>query len=50
MKKSETMKTSAYEELDAILLQWISQVRSKIISVLGPIVAPKAKQFFEILG
>jgi len=42
--------TSIYEELDAIILQWISPVRSKVTAVLGPIVALKGKQFFEILG
>lgn len=44
------MKTSTYEELDTILLQWISRIRSEGTPVSGPIVAAKAKQFFEILG
>jgi len=29
MKERKTMKTSTYEELDAALLKWVSQVRSE---------------------
>lgn len=50
MKKRKTMKTSTYEELDAALLEWVSQVRSEGTPISGPIVAAKAKQFFEMLG
>jgi hypothetical protein len=50
MKKRKTMKTSNYEKLDAVLLQWINQVRSERTPVSEPIVSAKAKQFFEMLG
>ena len=50
MKKRKTMKTSTYEELDVALLEWVSQVRSEGTPISGPIVAAKAKQFFEMLG
>ena len=50
MKKRKSMKSSTFEELDAALLCWVSQVRSEGTPVSGPIVAAKAKQFFEMLG
>ena len=43
-------RTSTYEELDAALLEWVSQVRSEGTPISGPIVAAKAKHFFEMLG
>jgi hypothetical protein len=46
MKKRKAMKTSTYKELDATFLRWINQVSSKGTPVSGPIVSPKAKQFF----
>ncbi|XP_054709228.1 jerky protein homolog-like [Uloborus diversus] len=49
MKKRKTMKTSTYEELDAALLKWVNQLRSKGTPISGPIIAAKAKQFFEKL-
>lgn len=49
-KKRKTMRRSTYEELDAALLEWVSQLRSEGTPVSGPIVAEKAKQFFVMLG
>lgn len=50
MKRRKTMKTSTYEELDAALLKWVRQVRGEDTPISGPIIAAKAKQFFEKLG
>ena len=33
MKKRKSMKSSTFEELDAALLHWVSQVRSEGMSV-----------------
>lgn len=45
-EKKKNMKTSIYKELDATLLQWISQVRSKGTLETGPIVSSKSKKVF----
>lgn len=50
MKKRKTMKTSTYNELDSALTEWLAQVRSEGTPVSGPIIATKAKIFFDLLG
>lgn len=50
MKKRKTIKTSTYEELNATLLQWRNQVRSKGTPVSKSIVSAKTKQFIEMLS
>lgn len=50
MKKRKTMKNSTYVELDMALTEWLAQVRSEGTPVSGPIIATKAKRFFDLLG
>lgn len=50
MKKRKTMKKSTFDELDTALAEWLAQVRSEGTPVNGPIIAAKAKVFFDLLG
>lgn len=50
MKKRKSMKKSTFDELDTALAEWLAQVRSEGTPVSGPIIAAKAKVFFDLLG
>ncbi|KAF8777273.1 Jerky protein homolog-like like protein [Argiope bruennichi] len=50
MKTRKTMKGSTFDELDTALAEWLAQVLKEGTPVNGPIIAAKAKTFFELLG
>lgn len=50
MKQRKTMKSSTFEELDSALAEWLAQVRNEGTPINGPIIAAKAKTFFDLLG
>ncbi|XP_020843961.2 tigger transposable element-derived protein 2 [Phascolarctos cinereus] len=44
------MKSSTYEELDRVMIEWFNQQRNEGIPVSGTICAKQAKFFFDALG
>ncbi|XP_055944589.1 jerky protein homolog-like [Argiope bruennichi] len=49
MKTRKIMKGPTFDELHTALTEWLTQVRKEGTPVNGPIIAAKAKTFFELL-
>ncbi|XP_003341417.2 tigger transposable element-derived protein 2 [Monodelphis domestica] len=50
VSKRKSMKSSTYEELDRVMIEWFNQQRNEGIPVSGTICAKQAKFFFDALG
>ncbi|XP_030879716.1 tigger transposable element-derived protein 2 [Halichoerus grypus] len=50
VSKRKSMKSSTYEELDRVMIEWFNQQKTDGIPVSGTICAKQAKFFFDALG
>lgn len=50
VSKSKPMKSSTYEELDTVMIEWFNQQKTNRIPVSGTICGKQAKFFFDALG
>ncbi|XP_004590685.2 tigger transposable element-derived protein 2 [Ochotona princeps] len=50
LSKRKSMKSSTYEELDRVMIEWFNQQKTDGIPVSGTICAKQAKFFFDALG
>ncbi|KAL1768155.1 tigger transposable element-derived protein 2 [Sigmodon hispidus] len=50
VSKRKSMKSSTYEELDRVMIEWFNQQKTDGIPVSGTVCAKQAKFFFDALG
>lgn len=50
VSRRKSMKSSTYEELDRVMIEWFNQQKTDGIPVSGAICAKQAKFFFDALG
>lgn len=50
VSKRKSMKSSTYEELDRVMIEWFNQQKTDGIPVSGTICAKQARFFFDALG